>query len=448
MKKLLAIIVLGLLWSGNAFTQIIELDKCFNIKFKDYKKDKWNQKAYENFNHIYIKAFDKNSKEYKSGRFYERTSERYHDFESKDLTNFKKIIMFENISLTIDQNSITKLENYTDDYVKFRNDLKKKQIPFLRNLIANKINDIDIQYKFISFDPEKAFKKALEPFGNKKVTKFALGDYYSDLIYGLLPGQNKDHEYAIKQGVMPRHGIEINLKELTFREDQLKDLKEGKINEFLSPGIYICQGEDDKDREASGSSGTAFFINSKGFLLTNNHVVEGCKLQQVKYNDKDYTAEIIATDNTLDLALMKIDVRPREHLNFTNSSVEKLQKVYVAGYPFGQGLSDDLKISSGIISSIKGYNDNSNEFQLDAAINPGNSGGPIVNDAGELVGIAVAGFAKDKSEGINFGIKSSSAKEFLKINKISQDNSFMSFGMNNKKLLNLLENSTVYTYCN
>ena len=102
----------------------------------------------------------------------------------------------------------------------------------------------------------------------------------------------------------------------------------------------------------------------------------------------------------------------------------------------------------GIISSIKGYNDNSNEFQLDAAINPGNSGGPIVNDAGELVGIAVAGFAKDESEGINFGIKSSSAKEFLKINKISQDNSFMSFGMNNKKLINLLENSTVYTYCN
>ena len=125
-----------------------------------------------------------------------------------------------------------------------------------------------------------------------------------------------------------------------------------------------------------------------------------------------------------------------------------LDDIYVAGYPFGQGLSDDLKISSGIISSIKGYNDNSNEFQLDAAINPGNSGGPIVNDAGELVGIAVAGFAKDKSEGINFGIKSSSAKEFLKINKISQDNSFMSFGMNNKKLLNLLENSTVYTYCN
>jgi S1-C subfamily serine protease len=117
------------------------------------------------------------------------------------------------------------------------------------------------------------------------------------------------------------------------------------------------------------------------------------KLQQVKYNDKDYEAKIIATDKTLDLALMKIEAKPKNYLNFSESSLEKLQKVYVAGYPFGKGLSDDLKISSGIVSSVKGFDDNSNEFQLDAAINPGNSGGPIVDDTGELIGIAVSGFS-------------------------------------------------------
>jgi S1-C subfamily serine protease len=198
----------------------------------------------------------------------------------------------------------------------------------------------------------------------------------------------------------------------------------------------------------AGSSGTAFFINSKGYLLTNNHVVEGCELQQVKYNDKDYEAKIIATDKTLDLALMKIEAKPKNYLKFSESSLEKLQKVYVAGYPFGKGLSDDLKISSGIVSSVKGYDDNSNEFQVDAPINPGNSGGPIVDDTGELIGIAVAGFAKDKAEGINFGIKSLSAITFLKTNKIDPETSYMTFAMNNKKLLQLLEESTVYTYCN
>jgi S1-C subfamily serine protease len=55
----------------------------------------------------------------------------------------------------------------------------------------------------------------------------------------------------------------------------------------------------DGNNVQSGSSGTAFFINSKGYLLTNNHVVEGCKLQQIKYKGKDYEAKILATDKTL-----------------------------------------------------------------------------------------------------------------------------------------------------
>jgi S1-C subfamily serine protease len=212
---------------------------------------------------------------------------------------------------------------------------------------------------------------------------------------------------------------------------------------------YKCEKKiSDDNQNKSGSSGTAFFINSKGYLLTNNHVVEGCKLQKIKYKGKDYDANILATDKSLDLALMKVDVRPKNYLSFSKSTPEKLQKIYVAGYPFGKGLSDDLKISSGIVSSVKGYDDNSNEFQLDAAINPGNSGGPIVDDTGELIGIAVAGLAKDKSEGINFGIKSLSAVTFLKTNKIDPETSYMTFGMNNKKLLQLLEETTVYTYCN
>ena len=206
--------------------------------------------------------------------------------------------------------------------------------------------------------------------------------------------------------------------------------------------------KDSNTGSGNSSSGTAFFINSKGYLLTNNHVVEGCKQQKIKYNDKIYNAKIIAKDKSLDLSLMKIDIKPKNYINFSYAGIKKMEKIYVAGYPFGKGLSDDLKISSGIISSIKGFDDNSNEFQVDAPINPGNSGGPIVDDNGELVGIAVSGLSKSKSEGINFGIKSLSAINFLKINNIDPEKSFMTFGMNKKKLLNLLEESTVYTFCN
>ena len=125
-----------------------------------------------------------------------------------------------------------------------------------------------------------------------------------------------------------------------------------------------------------------------------------------------------------------------------------MQKIFVAGYPLGKGLSDDLKISSGIVSSIKGFKDNSNEIQIDAPINPGNSGGPIINENGELVAIAVSGLSKDKTEGINFGIKASAAERFLKSNNLSANNSFFSSSKSNDDLLNILENSTVYIYCN
>ena len=128
---------------------------------------------------------------------------------------------------------------------------------------------------------------------------------------------------------------------------------------------------------------------------------------------------------------------------------EKIQTIYVAGYPFGKGLSDDLKITQGIISSLKGFGDNSNEIQIDAAINPGNSGGPIVNDDGELIAVAVSGLAKDLTEGINFGIKVSSVKNFLDVNKAKYSTSSLTkFSMSNKKLNDILEESTVYTFCN
>jgi len=202
------------------------------------------------------------------------------------------------------------------------------------------------------------------------------------------------------------------------------------------------------DAENTGSSGTAFFISNKGHLLTNNHVVEGCKLSKITYLNKEYDTKLLATDKTLDLALLKAKLNPKSFFNFSKNGAKKLNKIYVAGYPLGKGLSDDLKITSGIVSSLKGYMDNSNEIQIDAPINPGNSGGPIINESGDLIAIAVSGLAKDQTEGINFGIKSSAAELFLKSNKVIPSKSLYSRTKNNDDLLEILEEGTVYTYCN
>jgi S1-C subfamily serine protease len=415
MKKLFPIIsVLCLVWSGSAYSEIINLNNCYYNK--SLKDKTWNKKSSEKSNTYYYKWRDKNSEEFKKGIVDPYIIEAVdikddlEEVEKSDLypDGYKKINEYEQISITIDKKYITFLKIFSDDWVDLERQINKLQ-------------------------------KNNRYFFKRRVEKYLIEDYFAQFIYGVF-------EEDIGN-TPPRKGIEINLENMVVSKSfSLKVLKKGGSQLDKK---YICsKNNNDAGEEASGSSGTAFFINSRGYLLTNNHVVEGCELQQVKYKDKDYEAKIIATDKTLDLALMKIDVRPKNYLNFSESSPEKLQKVYVAGYPFGKGLSDDLKISSGIVSSVKGFDDNSNEFQLDAAINPGNSGGPIVDDTGELIGIAVAGLAKDKSEGINFGIKSLSAVAFLKTNNIDPETSIMTFGMNNKKLLQLLEESTVYTYCN
>jgi S1-C subfamily serine protease len=223
----------------------------------------------------------------------------------------------------------------------------------------------------------------------------------------------------------------------------VKQMKEGIKNYPLS---RTCD-RDDNSNSTDGGSGTAFFINNRGNLITNNHVVEGCKTLKINYFNKELEVDLISTDKTLDLALLKVKLEPKSFISFSKKEPKKRQVVIVAGYPLGQYLSDDLKINEGKISSLKGFENNSNEITVDLAINPGNSGGPIVNENGQLVAVAVAGMSKEVTEGISFGIKSSAVTNFLKTNKINSEINRSSFSMNDEKVNELLEESTVYISC-
>mgnify|MGYP001159682912 CR=1 FL=1 len=208
-------------------------------------------------------------------------------------------------------------------------------------------------------------------------------------------------------------------------------------------------GVKDSDIKGKFAAGTAFFISNQGHLITNEHVIDTCKdNSQIKYRDKNIKAKLLATDKNLDLALLKADIKDNNYLSFSNTQPKKLKRIIVAGYPFGLELSDDLKFNSGIITSIKGLGNDSTRIQIDAAINKGNSGGPIVyEDTGEVIGVAVAGLRKDMSEAVNFGIKSTSVKNFLDANFFKSP----ILNKNNKsrnELAESLETSTVYTFCN
>ena len=197
----------------------------------------------------------------------------------------------------------------------------------------------------------------------------------------------------------------------------------------------------------SGSSGSAFFVTQRGHIITNYHVVKDCSNNpKIKYKNKDIDTKVIAKDQLLDLALLKADLTNTKYVSLSKKQPRKLQRIIASGYPFGKYISDDLKFTSGIVSSLKGPNDDSTLVQVDAALNPGNSGGPIVDEeSGQLVAVSVMGMQKNISEGQNFGIKTSSVRNFLDANQIRIPSSFGAF--KSVDVAKLLEDSTLYTFC-
>lgn len=211
----------------------------------------------------------------------------------------------------------------------------------------------------------------------------------------------------------------------------------------------VKKHEESKSKEnvsSPGASGSAFFIDDKGHLITNNHVIKGFENRaKIFYDNEEVKLKFIACDEQLDLALLKANVKNEDFIEVADKVVKKMQNIVAAGYPLGKHLSDDLKFTSGIVSSLKGPGNNSAIMQIDAALNPGNSGGPIVDkEKGHLTGVAVSGLRKDVTEGINYGIKVSRVKEFLESNRVNLKHNKKS--SKDIDVSDKLENSTVYIF--
>ena len=194
------------------------------------------------------------------------------------------------------------------------------------------------------------------------------------------------------------------------------------------------------------SSGTGFIVSRQGHMVTNNHVIEGCDKVNAVYNGKDYISEVLAVDKTNDLAIIKSNIRPKKIYPVSSEDAQLLEDVIVAGFPLGKKISAAIKATSGTVTALAGVGDNYSEFQTDAALNSGNSGGPIINEQGNVIGVAVSKIKKEGVESFNFGIKSSILRVFANANglKFATPNRKE---LKKKELGSLIVDATVYLEC-
>jgi S1-C subfamily serine protease len=167
--------------------------------------------------------------------------------------------------------------------------------------------------------------------------------------------------------------------------------------------------------------GSGFIVRSDGYIVTNNHVVENARQLQVILRDgaKKYDARVVGTSPDDDIAVLKVDAQNLPALSWGDSSALKVGQLAIAiGSPLGQQNS----VTKGVISALHrsifvpdpstGQTENIlNAIQTDAQINPGNSGGPLLNSAGQIIGVNFAIEQAQAGPGLGFALDGNAARD-------------------------------------
>ena len=194
---------------------------------------------------------------------------------------------------------------------------------------------------------------------------------------------------------------------------------QGNTNPFLDDPFFKRffgdQSRAPKERKTA-SLGSGVIVDSKGYILTANHVIQGAEEINVTLSDKrEFKGKIVGNDTMTDIGIIKIDADNLPTIKWGDSDKLKVAETVLAiGSPYGLSQT----VTTGIVSAVGranvGIADYEDFIQTDAAINPGNSGGALVNVRGELVGINTAIFSTSGGyQGIGFAIPTNMAKTVM-----------------------------------
>lgn len=252
-------------------------------------------------------------------------------------------------------------------------------------------------------------------------------DYVESLKWTLLASLNGDKDAMWLQNEVRDKMTVSQIEEAQKRVNKLRKIKG-----------YVTQKDSNTQPEVPSAvsvemTSTGFLISPDGFILTAFHSVGKTQSVQVFYNQKEYTAQVIEKNESIDAAVLKIDGNDFSYLPIASSgAVQTGDMVFTMGYPQISLQGTESKFTEGSISSLSGLADNPQYFQISVPVQPGNSGGPLINKNGEVIGLIIARLNDVTSllstgsvpQNVNYALKSSYILPFVwKVGDLEKKNS-------------------------
>ena len=230
----------------------------------------------------------------------------------------------------------------------------------------------------------------------------------------------------------------------------------GRISEELLALLKEAAAARQKEPAEPVGSGSGFLVSGDSEIVTNHHVVDGCARVSVGRAGTSHDATVRAVDAAADLALLKAPPDTGEAATFSESPRASLgEAVTVAGYPLHGLLSREFNVTSGNVSALAGPGDDAKRLQITAPVQQGNSGGPLLDGAGNVIGVVVskldavraAKLTGDIPQNVNFAIKGALVHGFLDIHGVAYRRRPSNAKLAPERIAELARGFTVAVHC-
>ena len=232
---------------------------------------------------------------------------------------------------------------------------------------------------------------------------------------GRISDARKYYQKCISAGAADGAADEVNAISIMGAREGLANLDRNYPNENAHNQTRGAPAP----QENQPKFGTGFFVNNAGYIITNNHVVAGCRTLAIRNGRK---LQIVARDQSVDLALLKADVTSSSVAVFRGGTPPKLgEGVVVFGFPLPGILSSEGNVTTVVLSATSGLDDDVRMIQITAPVQPGNCGGPVFDASGHVIGVVVskldviqmAKATGDIAQNVNFAVHWAAVRSFL-----------------------------------